>query len=218
MGSENNDVPSQTLRRDRLENNLYFFYKQDKFAVLLGVHDEGYKNMLQFGGFDAKRIADFRGVGEDKFLIMEKTGVLTLFHFSAKFIKKLYTFDLNYEKDENLEFCAMNICDNDQFIVASAGNKLSQEKKKLMLMELDSTDYSIRMLDEKDFEREGSNSVFFKLSIDLIGGARTIVSCFEKGNDFNLICFAIQSGKFEHITTIPHYHKAPFLTMTKVKG
>ena len=120
---------------------MYFFYKLDKFAVLVGVHDEGYKNMLQFGGFDASKVADFRGVDQDKFMILEKSGLVTLFHFSAKFIKKLCTFNLNYDSDETLEFTTINICNNDRFIVASAGNNLSNEKKKLMLLELDQTSF-----------------------------------------------------------------------------
>jgi hypothetical protein len=104
MSSENNDIPSQTLRRDKFEQNLYFFYKEDKFAVLVGVNDTGYENMLQFGGFEAKNVADFRGVGEDKFMILNKNGQVTVFHFSAKFIKKMCTFNLNYANDETLEF------------------------------------------------------------------------------------------------------------------
>lgn len=191
MGSVNNDIPSQILRRDKHQENLYFFYKLDKFAVLVGVHDDGYQTMLQFGGFDAQKVADFRGVGEDKFMILEKTGLVTLFHFSAKFIKKLCTFKLNYENDENLEFSALNICENDKFVVASAGNTLTNEKKKLFLLELDAEDFSLQIRDEIDFEREGKNSVFFKLCIDTIGDDKTILSCFEKGHDFNLVCYAI---------------------------
>ncbi len=97
--------------------------------------------MLQFGGFDASKVADFRGVDQDKFMILEKSGLITLFHFSAKFIKKLCTYNVNYEADEKLEFCTFNICNNDKFIVVSAGNSLSSEKKKLMLLELDHSNF-----------------------------------------------------------------------------
>jgi hypothetical protein len=134
MGSENNNIPSQTLRRDRLENNLYFFYKKDKFSVLVGVHDEGYKNMLQFGGFDASKVADFIAIGDDKFIIMEKSGALSLFHFSAKFIKKLFSLNLNKKQDDLLEFTSISVDESDTFLVVSAGSSLSHEKRKLILL------------------------------------------------------------------------------------
>lgn len=218
MGSENNNVPSQTLRRDRLEKNLYFFYKKDKFSVLVGVHDEGYKNMLQFGGFDASKVADFIAIGEDKFIIMEKSGTLSLFHFSAKFIKKLFSINLNHKSDDLLEYTSLAVDEFDRFLVVSVASSLSQEKKKLLLLEIDASDFSISVKDEKEFSNEPSNSVFLKLSVDTIGDNKTIVSCFEKGHNFNLVCYAIQSGKFEYVTTIPQYHSAPFLTHTKIDG
>ena len=206
------------VRRDRLEKNLYFFYKKDKFSVLVGVHDEGYKNMLQFGGFDATKVADFIAIGEDKFVIMEKSGTLNLFHFSAKFIKKLFTINLNHKTDDLLEFTSLAVDEFDRFLVVSVASSLSQEKKKLLLLEIDSNDFSISVKEEKEFSGEPSNSVFSKLSIDTIGDNKTIVSCFEKGHNFNLVCYAIQSGKFEYVTTIPQYHSSPFLTHTKIDG
>lgn len=128
MATQNNDIPSQTLRRDREENNLFFFYKEDKFAVLQGVNAEGYDNMLQFGGFSANQVSDFRAVGQDNFIIMTKNGNLSVFEFSAKHIKKLSEINLNYG-DDDLEFCTFDVCKEDKFLVVAAGDKLTSEKK-----------------------------------------------------------------------------------------
>lgn len=102
-----------------------------------------------------------------------------------------------------LEYTSIAVDEFDKFLVVSVGSSLSQEKKKLVLLEIDQSDFSLSVKEEKDFANEPSNSVFLKLSIDTIGENKTIVSCFEKGHNFNLVCFAIQSGKFEYVTTIP---------------
>jgi len=109
MSTENNDIPSQSLRRDRFENNLYFFYKENKFAVLQNIKGDGYDNMLQFGGFSAKNVSDFRAVGKQRFIILSKNGNLGYYEFSSKHINKLSELDLNYA-GEDLEFCTFNIC------------------------------------------------------------------------------------------------------------
>lgn len=216
MATHNNDIPSQTLRRDKYERNLFFFYKQDKFAVLQDVNEDGYSNMLQFGGFSASVVSDFRAVGEDNFVIMTKNGNLSIFEFSAKHIKKISEIDLNYG-DDDLEFCVFDVCLEDKYLVVAAGDKLSSEKKNLFLLQI-LENKKLKLLDRKNFEGEGKNSMFFRLGITYIAPGTPLAICYEKGKNFDLVCYLIEDNALRRVAQIENYHSAPFLTIEKSGG
>lgn len=211
MNSVNNDIPSQTLRRDAQQKNLYFFYKDEKFSVLQNVSADGHENMLQFGGFSAKTVSDFRPIGTDKFIILTKNGHLHYYEFSTNHIKKLAELSLNYG-EENLEFCTFNVCPKDKYLVVSVGDKLTSEKKDLFLLEIQATE-KLKMIDRKKFEGEGKNSVYFRMNIQYVDEKTPVVTCFEKGNEFKMVMYVIEDEQLNQFEKIRGYHNAPFLTV-----
>lgn len=216
MATHNNDIPSQTLRRDREENNLFFFYKEDKFAVLQDVNEDGYSNMLQFGGFSANQVSDFRAVGQGNFIIMTKNGNLSVFEFSAKHISKVSEINLNYG-DDDLEFCTFDVCNQDKYLVVAAGDKLTSEKKNLFLLEI-LPNKKLKLLDRKNFEGEGKNSMFFRLVITYLEGTVPIVICYEKGKNFDMVAYNIYKDVLKRVAQIENFHSAPFLTIENSDG
>ena len=217
MSTENNDIPNQVLRRDKFENNLFFFYKEDKFAVLQDVSENGYSNMLQFGGFSAKSVADFRAIGKDKFMILTKNGNLSFFEFSSKHIKKILDLDLNYTSTSDLEFVTFCICPRDKYMVVSVADKVSFEKKHLFLLEISGGD-KLNLLDRKNFDDQEHNSVFYRLGIHYTSDDIPVVICFEKGDQLRMVAFAVDDDQLNQIESITGYHSAPFLTIEEFKG
>ena len=173
--------------------------------------------MLQFGGFSAKTVADFRAVGRDKFMILTKSGNMSFFEFSDKHIKKILDLDLNYASSDDLEFVTFCVCPKDKYLVVSVADKIHSQKRNLFLIEI-VDEGKLNLLDRKNFEDEATNSAFSKLAIHYTSDNIPVVVCFEKGAGFNMVAFAVDDDQLNQVDLVKGYHSSPFLGIDSFNG